>query len=297
MAKHRPVIGITFGDPAGIGPEIIGASLACFPRQLPPVEFRLIGSVEGARPGRPTLRTALQAVAALEESVVLLRSGEIDAVVNGPVHKARLAAVGFDFPGQTEFYADHFGLKAGDVSMLMASPRLNVVLATCHLSLRAALRALDSEAVVEAGCRLAAHLRATGVKKPRLAVAGLNPHAGDNGLFGDEEARILVPAVRALRRVARCPVAGPVSPDAIFKQAYGGVFDGVVALYHDQGLIPFKMVAFDEGVNVTLGLPVVRCAPDHGTAFELAGTGTARLHSMAAALAVAVHLTRRGARP
>jgi 4-hydroxythreonine-4-phosphate dehydrogenase len=211
---------------------------------------------------------------ALAESVRLFRSGEIQAVVNGPVSKEWLGKVGFHFPGQTEFYAKAFGVKPDAVTMIMIGPRLRVALASTHISLRKAVLELRSEQIVRSAKHLGETLKKLGVRRPRIAVCGLNPHAGENGKFGNEEIGVVEPAIRELKRKTR---------------AWKGEFDGVVALYHDQGLIPAKLLDFDVTVNVTTGLPVVRCSPDHGTAFALAGKRKARPDSFLAA----VHLARR----
>jgi 4-hydroxythreonine-4-phosphate dehydrogenase len=282
----KRVIGITMGDPAGIGPELLRYAQRRLSRKI---LLRLIGKSTGIRLGRPTLKGARQAKQALEESVRLFRAGEICAVVNGPVSKDWLGKVGFSFPGQTEFYAKAFGLKPDDVTMMMIGPRLRVALASTHLSLRQAVLGLRSKQIVRAGKHLGEALRKLGVRKPRIAVCGLNPHAGENGKFGNEETKLVEPAIRELKRITRYLISGPESPDAVFRRAYKGEFDGVVALYHDQGLIPSKLLDFDETVNVTAGLPVIRCSPDHGTAFALAGKGRAHPDSFVAA----VHLARR----
>lgn len=279
-----PVIGLTFGDPAGIGPEISRRSIRLLGKKyrLHPIGFR-----PGIRPGKPSLDGARQARAALELSVRLLKKRDIHAIVNGPVSKEWLARVGFRFPGQTEFYASRFGLSARDVTMCMVGPRLRVALVTTHVSLRQAVRELRTSAIVRSGIHLAQLLGKIGVRKPRIAVCGLNPHAGEGGLFGPEDTKIVGPAVRQLRQKSRLPFSGPEPADTVFRRALRGEFDGVVALYHDQGLIPAKLLDFDHTVNVTMGLPVVRCSPDHGTAFGIAGKGKARPDSLLAAIQLA----------
>lgn len=288
MRKREPVVGITWGDPAGVGPELASYILSKLGRSLP---LRRVGHGE-SRPGKPSLAGAKLAKEALAESVRLFRSGEIQAVVNGPVSKEWLGKVGFHFPGQTEFYAKAFGVKADDVTMMMVGPRLRVALASTHLSLRKAVQGLRSKQIVRAGRHLAETLQRLGVRRPRIAVCGLNPHAGENGKFGHEEKRVVVPAIRELRRITDFRISGPESPDAVFRRAWQGEFDGVVALYHDQGLIPAKLLDFDQTVNVTAGLPVVRCSPDHGTAFALAGKGKARSDSFRAAVQLAGRLVK-----
>jgi 4-hydroxythreonine-4-phosphate dehydrogenase len=253
----------------------------------------LIGKTNGIRPGKASLKGARQARHALEESVRLLRAGEICAVVNGPVSKEWLGKVGFRYPGQTEFYAQAFGVKSDDVTMMMIGPRLRVALASTHLSLRQAVLGLRSKQIVRAGKHLGETLKKLGVRRPRIAVCGLNPHAGENGKFGNEEKKIVEPAIRELKKKTRYLISGPESPDAVFRRALKGEFDGVVALYHDQGLIPAKLLDFDETVNVTVGLPVVRCSPDHGTAFALAGKRKARPDSFVAAVYLARRLVKQ----
>jgi 4-hydroxythreonine-4-phosphate dehydrogenase len=255
-------------------------------RALP---LRKVGQAE-YRPGKPSLVGAKLAKEALFESVRLFRSGEIQAVVNGPVSKEWLGKVGFRFSGQTEFYAKAFGVRPDDVTMMMIGPRLRIALASTHISLRKAVLGLRAKQIVRAGKHLGETLKKLGVHRPRIAVCGLNPHAGENGKFGNEEKRVVEPAIRELRRKTNLRIFGPESPDAVFRRAWKGEFDGVVALYHDQGLIPAKLLDFDETVNVTAGLPVVRCSPDHGTAFALAGKGKARPDSFLAAVRLARRL-------
>jgi 4-hydroxythreonine-4-phosphate dehydrogenase len=227
------------------------------------------------------------------QSVDLLRTGEIQAVVNGPVSKDWLGKVGFRFPGQTEFYAKAFGVRPEDVTMMMIGPRLRVGLASTHLSLRKAVLGLRAKQIVRAGKHLGETLRRLGVGRPKIAVCGLNPHAGESGKFGNEEKKVVLPAIQELRRKTQFRIFGPESPDAVFRRAWVGEFDGVVALYHDQGLIPAKLLDFDETVNVTAGLPFVRCSPDHGTAFALAGKGKARPDSFLAAVRLARKLVSK----
>ena len=287
--KRGIVVGITWGDPAGVGPELAGQVFRKLGRSL---SVRRVGHKE-SRPGKPSLSGAKLAKEALAESVRLFRSGEIQAVVNGPVSKEWLGKVGFSFPGQTEFYAKAFGVKPDDVTMMMIGPRLRVALASTHLSLRKAVLGLRSKQIVRSAKHLGETLKKLGIRRPRIAVCGLNPHAGEKGKFGNEERRVVEPAVRELRRKTNFRISGPESPDAVFRRAWKGEFDGVVALYHDQGLIPAKLLDFDETVNVTAGLPVVRCSPDHGTAFALAGKGKARPDSFLAAVQLARRLAAR----
>lgn len=292
-AQKNAVLGITLGDPAGVGPELVREAIRRLGRSY---QLRMIGESVGVRAGRPTLKGAQMAMKALEESVRLLRSGEIAGVVNGPVSKERLRRVGFQFPGQTEFYAKAFGLKGSEVTMMMIGPRLRVALVSTHLSLRKAVNNILKGEIVRAGVHLAETLRRLGFRKPRIAVCGLNPHAGEAGLFGNEEKKVVEPAVRELSKKVGYKVWGPESPDTVFWRAGRGEFDGVVALYHDQGLIPAKLLDFESTVNVTVGLPVVRCSPDHGTAFDLAGKGKAKVDSLMAAIRLAGQLAGCGPR-
>ena len=283
------MVGITYGDPAGVGPELAGRVFRKLGRSL---SLRRVGHGE-SRPGKPSLAGAKLAKEALAESVRLFRSGGIQAVVNGPVSKEWLGKVGFHFPGQTEFYAKAFGVKPDDVTMMMIGPRLRVALASTHISLQKAVLGLRSRQIVRSAKHLGETLKKLGVRRPRIAVCGLNPHSGENGRFGNEEKRVVQPAIRELKRKTDLRIFGPESPDAVFRRAWKGEFDGVIALYHDQGLIPAKLLDFDETVNVTAGLPIVRCSPDHGTAFALARKGKARPDSFLAAVRLARRLVKQ----
>ena len=290
-AKKNAVLGITLGDPAGVGPELVRKVIRRMARSY---KLRIIGNEEEFQPGQPTLRGAKMALEALNESVRLLKSGDIAGVVNGPVSKEWLRRVGFQFPGQTEFYANAFGMKSEAVTMLMIGPRLRVALASTHVSLKRAVCDLSKGQILRAGVHLVETLRRLGFRRPRIAVCGLNPHGGEGGLFGDEERKVVEPAVRQLSKKVGYKVWGPESPDTVFWRAGKGEFDGVVALYHDQGLIPAKLLDFENTVNVTVGLPVVRCSPDHGTAFDLAGKGKAKADSLMAAIRLAGQLAGCG---
>ena len=286
---HRgvPEILITIGDPAGIGPEVIDAALAS--GELPAgFVFRVIGDRSAGVPGKPTRESARAALDALEESVRLLRETKAAAVVTGPVSKEGLQALGFPFPGQTEFYADAFG--CADFGMLLTGPTLTVGLATIHNALAEVPRLLTVDGIFRIGKLTAEFLQKKGVAAPRIAVCGLNPHAGENGAFGDEEKSVIAPAISALNGTGLASFTGPHVPDAIFRDAAQGKYDAVLAMYHDQGLIPLKLLDFDEAVNVTLGLPKPRTSPDHGTAFSIAGKGEANPASMIAAIRLACKL-------
>ena len=285
----RTRIGITLGDPAGIGPEVVRAALGS-ERISAQADYQIVGESVDCSPGEPSPATARSALAALEEAVALAQRGEIDAVVTGPIHKARMYEVGFAFPGQTEFFAARYGVE--NYAMLLTGGALTVALVTTHLPLSAVSASLRVSEIVRVGHLLAAFLRRRSRRCPRIAVAGLNPHAGESGTIGREEIETVAPAVAELSRTLanEAVVVGPISPDAVFQQAVAGEWDGVICMYHDQGLIPLKLHAFAEGVNVTLGLPVPRTSPDHGTAFEIAGQGIARPESMIAAINLAVEL-------
>ncbi|MFL6526850.1 MAG: 4-hydroxythreonine-4-phosphate dehydrogenase PdxA [Chthoniobacterales bacterium] len=278
--RTKARIGITLGDPAGIGPEIIEAALRS--NRLSAGEFIVIGDRSAAAPGKPTRQSAQAAFDALEEAITKTRRDELDAVVTGPIHKARMYEIGFHFPGQTEFFAERCGVR--NFAMLLTGKSLTVALVTTHISLAQVPQALRTDEIVRVGLLLRDFLIRRGKSASRIAVAGLNPHAGESGALGREEIEIIQPAVSALG------FSGPHSPDTVFHRAANGEFEAVLCMYHDQGLIPLKLHAFDEGVNVTLGLPFPRTSPDHGTAFDIAGKGIARADSMIAAINLAVEL-------
>ena len=223
-------------------------------------------------------------------------SGQARTVVTAPIHKEALAAAGVAFPGHTELLqalaAEHLGIavSALPVRMMLSCPGLRTVLVSIHVSLRQALDAVTPEQVLQTLRITQAHFRLCGLEQPRVAVAGLNPHAGEGGLFGREEIDAIAPAV-AQARAEGMDCSGPYAPDTVFMRARQGAFDVVVAMYHDQGLIPVKLLGLEHGVNTTLGLPFVRTSPDHGTAFDLAGTGRASAASLLAALDAALETT------
>ncbi len=297
-------LAFTCGDPAGVGPEIIAAWLAAHPAEA--VDVAVIGPAQWLAtldtkaeeiaigleefvltPGQPTGEGALVAWAAMERAAAGAKSGEFAGVVTGPVSKAALAKIGYEFPGQTEFFAARWG---GEPVMAFCGGKLRVVLATWHVPLCEVPQVLSPQALrrsVAAADQLA---RAEGVAVPRIAVCGLNPHAGEDGLLGYEERDFLNPALAKL--AAEFPGLTPrCEPgDTLFARQLRGEFDAIVALYHDQGLAPLKVIDFDESVNVTLGLPLVRTSPDHGTAFGLAGQGRASAISFTNAVTVARRL-------
>jgi 4-hydroxythreonine-4-phosphate dehydrogenase len=287
-------VGITLGDQAGIGPEIVRAALTS--GRLPAdATYSVIGPQINCSLGQPSAETARAAWDALEEAAKLAQRGELDAVVTGPINKARMYEIGFKFPGQTEFFANRCGTR--NFAMLLTGGKLTVALVTVHVPLREVSAALTTEDIVRVGLLFEDFLRRRGIGIPRIAVAGLNPHAGESGAIGGEENEVIAPGVQQLQSAVRNPhsaiFAGPFSPDTIFHHAASGDWDGVLCMYHDQGLIPLKLHAFHEGVNVTLGLPFPRTSPDHGTAFEIAGKNIARPDSMIAAIGVAVELARK----
>lgn len=285
----KPRIGITLGDPAGIGPEVVRAALVS--SELPTdFDYCVIQDTQAYEPGRPTADSARHAFAALEEGTRQAMAGEIAALVTGPVSKKAMHEVGFKFPGQTEFFAARSNTP--NFAMCLTGGKMTVALVTAHIPLRDVAEALTGNEIVRVGLLLVDFLKRRGIAKPRIAIAGLNPHAGESGDLGREEIELISPTADLMRTEYGdlAVFAGPLSPDTLFHQAVAGVFDGVLCMYHDQGLIPLKLHAFDEGVNVTLGLPFIRTSPDHGTAFDLAGKNQARPNSMIAAIRLAAEL-------
>lgn len=291
----RSRIGITLGDAAGIGPEIVKAALRS-PELPDDFEYFIVGDYPECTPGQPTNETARAAAAALEEAARQCLQGKLAAVVTGPIHKARMYEIGFNFPGQTEFFAARASVK--NFAMLLTGGSLTVALVTTHIPLHQVHAVLSSAEIVRVGLLLESFVRQRLQRAPRIAVAGLNPHAGESGTIGREEVEIIAPAIETLTRSTlhhqpSTLFAGPFSPDTIFHHAAAGDWDAVLCMYHDQGLIPLKLHAFHEGVNVTLGLPFPRTSPDHGTAFEIAGKGIARPDSMIAAIKLAAELAAK----
>jgi 4-hydroxythreonine-4-phosphate dehydrogenase len=278
---------VTLGDPAGIGPEIVAGALAAFD---PPggCAIEIIGDPAAGTPGHPDQRSAAAALEALEFAAAELAAGRAQAVATAPVAKAALQAIGFPFPGQTEFFAARLGVS--EFAMCLTGSRLTVALATIHVALARVPILLDRDSIIGTGRLLASFLRRRRIDRPRVAVCGLNPHAGEDGAFGDEETRVIRPAIEALRNDPAASFTGPHVPDAVFREASQGAYDAVLAMYHDQALIPFKLLDFDDGVNVTLGLPRPRVSPDHGTAFAIAGQGIANPASMRHAIQLACEL-------
>jgi 4-hydroxythreonine-4-phosphate dehydrogenase len=327
---ERPLIAITIGDPAGIGPEVtlkalmdeqayqiarplvigdrrileraagwVNSRLALDVVQEPaagryaPGALTLIdlanAAPEECPPGQIGAAAGRAAVEYVFRACDAAMAGAVDAVVTAPLNKDAMNRAGFHYAGHTELLAERTGAKR--VSMLLTSPKLRVVHVSTHVSLAEAIRRVTTERVLETIELAQTSCVALGIAAPRIAVAGLNPHASEGGLFGDEEARAVIPAVRAARERG-LDVSDPQPPDTIFLRAVQGEFDIVVAMYHDQGHIPMKLLAFDSGVNVSVGLPIIRTSVDHGTAFDIAGTGKARDDSMRAAIDVAVRMAR-----
>ena len=242
---------------------------------------------EGAIPGRPTLEGARNALDSLEYAVGLTRSGVAAAVVTGPVSKAQLYAIGFSHPGQTEFVAERCGVAAESVAMMLAGPSLKVVPVTGHIGIAAVPEALTIDRIVaKARATIRGLQRQFGIAEPRIGVAGLNPHAGEGGALGREEIEIIAPAMERLREEGY-QLDGPLPPDIMFHGRARARYDAALCMYHDQALIPLKTLHFDEGINITLGLPIVRTSPDHGTAFDIAGRGLAEPGAMIAAIRTA----------
>ena len=315
-------LAVSLGDPAGIGPEVIakcwdnraGFGLPPFvaigdPRSISAVWDGPIELVDDPRqadsafdyalpliqlaaaqadlPGHPSVAGAHCSLDSLEIAVGLARSGSAAAVVTGPVSKEQLYAIGFQHPGQTEFVAERCGVSPGNVVMMLAGPTLRTVPVTTHLPLKEVPHALTS-ALIESRGRAALRglQRHFGIAEPRLAVSGLNPHAGEGGELGREEMDIIVPAIAALAAEG-WRVTGPHPADTMFHARARANYDAALCMYHDQALIPIKALHFEDAVNVTLGLPIVRTAPDHGTAFDIAGQDRADPRPMAAAMRMA----------
>ncbi len=310
------MLALTMGDPAGIGGELTvrlrGAGCPPFvalddPSRLAAyaiAPIREVASVAQARavwpnaipvlpvplavpviPGKPDPRNASAVIAAIERATRLALAGEVRGVVTNPISKATLYGAGFRFPGHTEFLAALTGTPLP--VMMLCSPFLRVVPVTVHVSLREAIASLTAERIVAITRVTHTSLRKYfGVASPRLAIAGLNPHAGESGAFGDEETRIIAPAIATLRDHGM-DARGPFPPDTLFTPDARATYDAAICMYHDQALIPLKTLDRDHGVNVTLGLPIIRTSPDHGTAFDIAGHGTASPASLRAALDLA----------
>jgi 4-hydroxythreonine-4-phosphate dehydrogenase len=289
----RPRVGITVGDPAGIGPEI-SLKAAAHPEVLAVCEPVLYGPASDAQLsafeiGRMSAQAGQAAYDAILHAVADARSGTIDAVATAPINKEAFAAAGIPWRGHTELLAHLTG--SSRFAMMFYAAELRVVLATVHIALAEVPRALTAERLDATIVLTAGELPRFGHPRARLAVAGLNPHAGEHGVIGREEDELMRPAIEACR-ARGIDVDGPFPADTIFLRAMKGEFDAVIACYHDQGLIPVKMAAFGRAVNVTLGLPIVRTSVDHGTAFDIAGRGVADPGSLIEAVKLAAKLAR-----
>jgi 4-hydroxythreonine-4-phosphate dehydrogenase len=269
-------------------------ALVTFADALPVVAT---GSAATAKPGQPDASSANAAIASIRQAVDDVVAGKAGAVVTNPIAKSVLYRAGFRHPGHTEFLAElaAAGGRAPQPVMMLWSPALAVVPVTIHVSLREAIAALSGDLIVSTVRIVAAGLKSGfGIARPRLALSGLNPHAGEDGSLGTEEQTIVAPAVERLRREG-IDIRGPLPADTMFHGAARKTYDCAICMYHDQALIPIKTLAFDEGVNVTLGLPFIRTSPDHGTAFDIAGTGRANPSSLVAALRLAARMAARPA--
>jgi len=324
-----PRIGITMGDPAGIGPEVVLKAVAeeeirraCipviigdaqllahtartldlqsgydivradepFPEHSEPVIYHL-GNIHGfIEPGIESGAAGKAAGGYIEAAVELCAAGSIDAVATAPINKRALFLGGYSFPGHTEFFAHLTG--AEDYAMAFVAGNLRIVLLSTHVPLSEAIRLVERDRIVSRINLTNSELQRWGIERPRLAMAALNPHGAEGGLFGVEEASEIMPAIDACRR-DDINVQGPFSADTVFLRASRGEFDGVIACYHDQAMIPVKCLSFGEAVNVTLGLPFIRTSVDHGTAFDIAGKGLAEHSSMVAAIKLAAELSTR----
>ncbi|NOY52683.1 MAG: 4-hydroxythreonine-4-phosphate dehydrogenase PdxA [Deltaproteobacteria bacterium] len=330
--KRLPVIGITMGDPAGIGPEIILAllnrrkemedflplvfgSAAVFDtlaehlaiqspfhvlsdikefsrRETNPclLDFKNIAPADFA-PGEVSAAAGRASIEYVLAAIDAALKGDIDAIVTAPIHKEAVHLAGFNFAGHTELLAAKTGTSQFAM-MLMGGP-IRVILVTTHLALREVPHALTPGNIEKKILLAHQAMLDLGFSSPRIAVAALNPHAGEHGLFGEEEEKIILPAVIASQKKG-INVTGPLPPDTVFHQAYHGRFHAIVSMYHDQGLIPLKMIAFEKGVNVTLGLPIIRTSVDHGTAFDISGQGKADPSSLMEAVSVGLQLAAKG---
>ncbi len=310
-SSRTPCLGITVGDPAGVGPEVVaqavqaGAHGAARLRvygdleaveragALPPEVERQPSATARVEPGQPDPAAGPGVIEAIESAAHDCLKGELDAMVTAPISKEILARCGFRHPGHTEFLEEIAG--RGHAVMLLVGGKLRVALATIHCPLREVPERLSPEGIREVLGVVDRDLaRRFGIARPRIAVCGLNPHAGEGGLFGDEEERIIRPAVETARADG-VDARGPLAADSLFTRAVRGEFDAVLGMYHDQALGPLKVHAFGRAVNVTLGLPILRTSVDHGTAFDIAGRGEADGASMIEAVRLALELARREA--
>ncbi|MBI4684611.1 MAG: 4-hydroxythreonine-4-phosphate dehydrogenase PdxA [Nitrospirae bacterium] len=317
---------ITIGDAGGIGPEIIVKALYCAEIRdycAPvvigdrvvieeainltklPIELKLIKSPDESKSamgtidfidlnmvkkfekGKPTAENGRASVSYIKKAVELALDKKVDGIVTAPISKEALKMAGYSWPGHTEMLAEFTGTK--DYAMMLVGGSLRVILVTIHTPLKSVPNLITKERVLKIILLSKNACDMLGIKNPRIAVAGLNPHAGESGIFGDEEIKVIIPAIENAKKHG-IPVTGPYPPDTIFHKAYKGEIDIIVCMYHDQGLIPLKMIAFDKGVNVTVGLPIIRTSPDHGTAYDIAWKGIANASSMLEAIKLASRL-------
>lgn len=315
----RARLAVTLGDAAGIGPEVALKALASFQKIStspvivigPETLYRALARKfhvklrfdricfffpfvfpKTVRYGRANDTLSTLAVHSVELAVTLAMGRQVDAVVTPPINKAAVNRAGFNIPGHTEYLAELSRTKRYDM-MLVGGP-LRTVLVTRHMAVADVSKALTKKKIIDTALLADRELRRSfGIRRPRLVICGLNPHAGEEGKFGREEITVITPAVRELRRLTDAEITGPLAPDALFVDAYRGRYDAEICMYHDQGLIPLKMISRGHGVNVTLGLPFVRTSPDHGTAYDIAGRGAADEGSMLDALRLAEKMTQR----
>lgn len=317
--KTTITIGITIGDPSGVGPEVTLKALREFvqPRDCEILIFGDMVALQNNGLAKLRRRAKIIDVASLsaarfrfgvlsksfgrssylylEEAVKYIKKGIVNCLVTAPVNKRAIQLSRPAFRGHTEYLAQRFGINAQDVVMMFVAGDLRVSLVTRHIALKDVAGSLTQERITKTLSLTYQSLRNSfSIKQPTIAIAGLNPHASEQGTIGVEEQKVITPAIEGFRKAlhSRQRVIGPVAPDTIFFRAQKEKFDAIVCMYHDQGLIPFKMLHFHDGINVTLGLPFVRTSPDHGTAFDLAGKNKANYHSMLAALKLAYRLTK-----
>ena len=319
-------IAITMGEPGGVGPEVIVKAMYCaeirdycdpvivgdagIMREAVeltglPLKVRVISNISDLSPeagvievlavksdaevrrGAPSQGAGRSVVKYIKKAVTLALRNEVSAVVTAPISKESLKMAGYEWPGHTELFADLTNTK--EFAMMFVSDELKIILSTIHIPLKDVPKKINERLIFRTIMLAKKGADMLGIDSPRIAVAGLNPHAGESGIMGNEELRVIVPAINRVRDKA-INVSGPLPPDVVFHKAYNGEFDIIVCMYHDQGLVPFKMLAFDTGVNVTVGLPIIRTSPDHGTAFDIAWKNRANPSSMLEAIKLASRL-------
>lgn len=308
-------IAITLGDPAGIGPEVVLKAISkkeiftlCEPIiigdvavieeainklslniDIKDIELINIDFIRDRdfQKNKPNAKCGMASVSYIKKAVELSLNKKVDAIVTAPISKESLKLAGFNWPGHTELLAELTETK--DYAMMFYSDRLKLILSTIHVALKDVPNLIKKERILKTILLAKRSCDMMGIEEPKIAVAGLNPHAGESGMFGDEEIKEIIPAINEAYELG-IPVFGPYPADTLFYKAYNGEFDMIVSMYHDQGLVPLKMIAFDKAVNVTIGLPIVRTSPDHGTAFDIAWKGIANASSMIEAIKLAVRL-------